>query len=219
MSLSVIIPAYNAASTIRKRIESVRKELPKTEIIVVCNGCSDGTEAAVPKGVKILSFPKKLGKGGAITEGIKNTSGDIVAFVDADMSFDARDLKKMISALSDYNCVIASKWKGKHFSEVKESFARKLYGRVWNFLANALFSLGVEDTQAGMKVFMRRFLPDSFVSRGFEFDVELLYAMKKRGARIFEYPVEISETRETTMKTYDVLRMMAGLMRIKLRAP
>jgi len=218
MSLSVIIPAYNAASTIKSRIETVRHALPEAEIIVVCNGCTDGTEAAAPTGVKILSFPEKLGKGGAIAEGIKNAPSDIVAFVDADMSFSARDLKKMTAMLDDYDCVIASKWKGKHFSEVKESFARKLYGRAWNFLVNALFALELEDTQAGMKVFRRSFIPASFTSRGFEFDVELLHAMKKKGARIFEYPVKINETRETTMKAYDVLKMMVGLLRIKLRA-
>ena len=217
MDVSIIIPAYNAENTLKERIVDLKKEIAP-EIIVVCNGCTDNTEklAKSIKNVKVLSFSEKLGKGGAIIKGLDKASCNKIGYIDADNSFQASDLKIMAKTLSDYDCVVSSKWKGSKFTNVKETSIRKLYSRVWNFLVRLLFGLKIKDTQAGMKIFKKRFLPKKFVSKGFEFDVELLYKMKKNGARIYEHGVKIKENKKSTMNKFDNIKMFFGLINIRL---
>lgn len=219
MEVSIIVPAYNAEETILARLEDLKSVMKGSEIIVVCNGCTDKTNkiARSIKGIKVLEFREKLGKGGAIRKGIERASYSVIAFIDADNSFYASDMKEMVKGLGKYGCVIASKWEGKDFVCVEESSKRKFYGRVWNLLVKLLFGLNIKDTQAGMKVFKRQFIPEKFVSNGFEFDVELLYGMKKRGARILEYGVRILKNKKSTVKRTDILKMLLGLIKIKLK--
>ncbi|MBI4018646.1 MAG: glycosyltransferase family 2 protein [Candidatus Aenigmarchaeota archaeon] len=218
MNVSIIIPAYNAEKTIAERITSIQQELKHIEIIIICNGCIDNTSIIAGKfgGIKVANYPDKLGKGGAIIEGLKHSSNDVIGFIDADMSFSAKDLKFMLSKIPAYDCVIASKWNGASFGQVKESGMRKIYGRCWNFLVNSFFDLNISDTQAGMKVFKKSFLPANFVTRGFEFDVELLAQVKKKGGKIYEHKVDIKETRSSTVKKTDILRMLIGILKIAL---
>ncbi len=215
--VSLVIPAYNAETTIAHRIAELREELKNAEIIVVCNGCTDDTAnlARNLKGVKVLEFPEKLGKGGAVAEGLKSASHEYAGFIDADMSFAAQDLKKMIAKLSVCDCVIASKWKETGFNNVKEGAKRKLYGRIWNFMVNLLFGLGVSDSQAGMKIFKKSFLPVNFVTKGFEFDVELLYKIRKNGGKILEYGVAVRKGAKTTMRRSDMATMFFNLIKLK----
>jgi glycosyltransferase involved in cell wall biosynthesis len=90
--LSIIIPAYNAEKTIgrtlREYVDYFSAEYEGDfEILIVANGCTDRTSdlvleqcARFPE-VRHSSFEGKIGKGGAIIEGFKAVTGDIVGFV------------------------------------------------------------------------------------------------------------------------------------------
>ena len=86
--LSIVIPAYNEAGRIQPTLEEYTRHFGKqrkgaTEILVVLNGCTDGTRtivesaaARVPQ-VRMLEFPGLLGKGGAIYEGFQAAPGRV----------------------------------------------------------------------------------------------------------------------------------------------
>jgi len=92
---SIIIPAHNEEGRIKKTLEdylAYYKNLGKDfEIIVVLNGCCDGTERIVdsflkqyPSHIKKEIFHAPIGKGGALIEGISKARGKIIAYTDAD---------------------------------------------------------------------------------------------------------------------------------------
>ena len=110
-SLSVVIPAFNEAATIRRVIEIVCaadfREL-QLEVIVVDDGSVDDTfdqavvvqqarlGAGAPEVIHVVRLPNNGGKGAALREGFLISSGDLVIVQDADMEYDPRDIGRMI---------------------------------------------------------------------------------------------------------------------------
>jgi len=223
--ISIIVPAHNAESFIEETLHGLRA-IKNAEIIVVCNNCNDNTYAKVEKvrkgwkNIVNLNSPFYTGKGGAILCGFAIAKGSVIGFVDADNVFYVSDIKKLIALTKKYDCVIGSKWKGRYFSYVKQSLKRRVYGRVWNFLIKTLFGLEYKDTQAGLKFFRKKVIDKInrfFICTGFEFDVELLWKIKKAGYGVYEVPVSLRQKEKSTMRTMHILLMLWNLMRLKLR--
>ncbi len=224
MKLSIVVPAHNEEENIGRFLSDLSKEFNKAEIIVVCNGCTDKTPEIVrnmkKQNVKLLVFNEKIGKGAAVIEGFKHSTGGYIGFVDADGAFDYDDIAKIIDGLKSSDCVIASKWKGQRFSSVQQSITRRISGRVWNFFVRKLLGLNVDDTQAGLK-FLRRDVFESidkkFACKGFEFDVELLFKIKEKGFKIKEMYTPIKNVKKTTFKPIHIPKMLLGLIRLRLK--
>lgn len=101
--ISVIVPAYNE----EKKISHVLKVLVNTvlvdEIIVINDGSSDKTRSVIKKfkKIKLINLKKNHGKSYAIVKGIKKSKGDIVVFVDADLTgLNDSHLSKLIKPLT-----------------------------------------------------------------------------------------------------------------------
>jgi cellulose synthase/poly-beta-1,6-N-acetylglucosamine synthase-like glycosyltransferase len=93
--ISIIVPAYNEAKTIKNCIKSLQSlDYPNFEIIVVDDGSSDNTfqEASQIEGAKVLR-QKNQGKPIALNNGISSSSGEIILTVDADTELDKGALK------------------------------------------------------------------------------------------------------------------------------
>jgi len=99
-SISVIIPVYNGERYIAEAIESVlAQEYLNIEIIVVNDGSTDGTEAVLRsyRDVRYIYQPKQ-GASSARNSGIRYSSGEFLAFLDAD-DFWTKDKLKMQTSL------------------------------------------------------------------------------------------------------------------------
>ena len=93
------MPAYNSAAFIRRAIESVwaQTHLP-LELIVVDDGSSDDTAAvaaAVDPRTKVVRQPNG-GPGAARNRGVKESSGDWIAFLDADDAWRPNKLERQL---------------------------------------------------------------------------------------------------------------------------
>lgn len=102
------------------------------------------------------------------------------------------DFEKLIHALNITDCAIASRRVEEARVSTSQPWGRRLSSKVFNILVNLLFNLGIKDTQCGAKVFKKdilNVLPE-IKTRGFEFDVELLWRIKNAGFKIKEVPVE-----------------------------
>lgn len=101
MKISVIIPTYNEAKVLENCIDSLKLQTQKDfEIIVIDDGSTDTTPLKLRGATKTLpnfSFieQKHEGPGAARNLGVKNAKGDILVFVDADMTFDKDFLFKL----------------------------------------------------------------------------------------------------------------------------
>lgn len=88
MSLSVIIPAWNASALLSQAIESVRRQaIVPEEIIVVDDGSLDATaELATSLGpdIRVIRHDRNRGPAAARNTGLRAAVGDWIAFLDAD---------------------------------------------------------------------------------------------------------------------------------------
>lgn len=106
-SLSIVIPAYNEAASIA---HVVRDFLPHADEVVVMDNCSkDGTaEIARKAGAVVHSRPLR-GYGDALRQGMDAATGDILVLVEADGTFRAKDLGKLLEYLKDADMVIGTR--------------------------------------------------------------------------------------------------------------
>lgn len=101
MKISVIIPTYNERKTLLESIESLGTQIFNDfEIIIVDDGSGDKTSEDLQNLQKTLPNFKFLkqnhkGAGAARNMGAKEALGDILVFVDADMTFDENFLEKL----------------------------------------------------------------------------------------------------------------------------
>ncbi|MCR4402169.1 MAG: glycosyltransferase family 2 protein [Firmicutes bacterium] len=100
--ISVIIPAYNEGSTVASTVRAARAGVVACgfpcEVLVVDDGSVDTTaQAAEAAGARVVSLGRRSGKGAALTEGVWQTTGDVVAFLDADLGDSASEVEKLIA--------------------------------------------------------------------------------------------------------------------------
>jgi glycosyltransferase involved in cell wall biosynthesis len=145
--VSVIIPAYNEAETIRDVIIQVKEIDPEFEIIVVNDGSKDQTgELAREAGAIVYSHPYNMGNGASIKSGIRIASGDILVFMDGDGQHDPNDIAKMLQYFPEYDMVVGARSKT---SQV--SIFRGLGNRMLNWLAGYVAKFRVQDLISGFR--------------------------------------------------------------------
>jgi len=211
MKISVIIPAHNEEHNIFNALKNISSFLEKKhydyEIIVSEDGSTDNTVEVARKfskknkKVNVIHSKKRLGKGGGILKGFKESDGDIVAFIDADLSSGPAELEKIVNAVRDGNDVAIASRNMKQSKIVKDRpFLRRIAAKGINILANSMFDLSVSDTQCGLKALSRdalkKILPQ-MTRNGFEFDIELLLRAKNFGMKIKEVPIIWEHKQET----------------------
>lgn len=113
--VSVIIPAYNAEKTIKKTIKSVLNQtFSDWELIVVDDGSTDSTKEVVAEikdnRISLFSFPN-AGVSAARNRGVNKSSGEFLAFIDADDLWTPDKLELQLKALQENpNAAVAYSW-------------------------------------------------------------------------------------------------------------
>lgn len=199
-SLSVVIPAYNEARRLPATLERVRAHLGGAkrvfEVVVVDDGSSDGTAdaaRAAGEAVRVLRHEPNRGKGYAVRRGMLAATGERRLMTDADLSTPIEALARLEAEIDrGVDVAIGSRAVAGARIEVHQPAYREAMGRLFNVLVQALLLPGLADTQCGFKLFTAAAAATAFGAcrlDGFSFDVEALYAARRRGLRIAEVPV------------------------------
>ena len=107
--VSVIVPTYNASSTIEKCLESIlNQDYPDLELIVVDDASNDDTLKKVSTfKTKIISNQKNYGAAYSRNVGVENTTSEIVVFVDSDVTLPPDATWKAIKKFQEYPNILA----------------------------------------------------------------------------------------------------------------
>ncbi|MGE0470190.1 MAG: glycosyltransferase family 2 protein [Nitrospira sp.] len=113
LSVSVIVPVYNGGEKFRRCLASLKEaHLPPREIIVVSDGDTDGSwHLAKQFGAKVSRFPSPGGPGRARNLGAARARGEILLFVDADVTVPKniiRQVKEIFAQHTETAAVIGS---------------------------------------------------------------------------------------------------------------
>jgi len=130
--VSIIIPTFNEESVIVDCLESFSKQTYKNlEIIVVDDGSTDSTLQKLDKVGKMKSqvtlvHQQHKGPGSARNKGVKKSTGQILVFVDADMTFDKDFITKLVDP------IVKNKTKGTFSKDEIVSNWNNIWARMWN---------------------------------------------------------------------------------------
>ncbi len=220
---TLIIPAYNEEA----RIPHLLSELAgaKGEFICICEGddrtpslISEFARANPEVCIRCDRRTSRLGKGGAILEGMRQARAPLVGYMDADASTSFAQMLALYALLNGQDVVIGSRWIEGSVLVRQQGIGRRFESRVFNLIIRVLFGLPFKDTQCGAKVFKKAAIDaviGQMVSTGFEFDVELLWRIDNSGFRIREHPISWHDRGDSRVRGADVLRMFSGLLRLR----
>jgi len=206
LRLSVIMPAYNEATTIKSGIEKVlNKKMHEMdiELILVESNSNDGTKEIVleyvdhPR-VTVIIEDKARGKGHAVRMGLKQAKGDFILIQDADDEYDIDDYDAVIEPLRDGReaFVLGARhgggaWKMRKFADQPvHAFVLNLGHWIFTGLVNVFYGVWLRDPFTMYKVFRRDCIEGiNFESNRFDFDFEILIKLIRKGFNPIEIPV------------------------------
>ena len=196
MRLSVIIPAYNEASTIATVIELVRAcGVPDLQLILVDDCSTDGTGAildALPPSpdLTILHHPVNRGKGAAIRTAQQHVAGDAVIIQDADLEYSPSEFPALLRPIAEgkAEAVFGSRYSGREI--LVDSFWHYFGNKVLTLASNIFSNLHLTDMETCYKMIRA----DLFTSltlecNRFGFEPEITAKLAARRARIYEIPI------------------------------
>jgi glycosyltransferase involved in cell wall biosynthesis/ubiquinone/menaquinone biosynthesis C-methylase UbiE len=194
VKLSVIIPAYNEAGTIKEIVRRVQETPFNKEILVVDDGSTDGTREVLAAlnstDVKVIFHESNRGKGAAVRTGFAAASGDYVILQDADLEYDPRDYAQLLEPLiaGDADVVYGSRFTGSPRRVLL--YWHTVANRLLTLLSNMVTNLNLTDMETGYKAFridvVRRL---SLESNRFGIEPEITAKVAKLRCRIYEVPI------------------------------
>lgn len=230
--IHIVIPAYNEESLIGTSVETLDEYLRTSgfpypyNITVVSNASTDRTDDIVrslarERSTVTLLALKKKGKGLAIREGWKG-AGDILAFMDADLSSDLKSFKNLIDVIVRGDAAVASGNRlGKNSRIEGRRFTREFVSRAYNFIVRILFTSSLDDHQCGFKAIRRdayESIAPKLKSNSWFFDTELLILARSHGYAIHAEDIYWNDYRKSKVSLFSTSwEMLCALLAFRDR--
>ena len=196
-TLSVVVPVFNEAATVRELLRRVLASPVDKEVVVVDDGSSDGTREIlagldVPP-VRVVLHDRNRGKGAALRTGFAAARGRVVVVQDADLEYDPAEFPVLLAPILDgrADAVFGSRFLG---GPHRVLYCRHRIGNaVLTFLSNLATNLNLTDMETCYKA-VRREVLQALVLREdrFGFEPEVTAKLAWAGARIYEVPISYS---------------------------
>jgi len=201
MKLSVVIPVYNEAATIRQLVDAVRAVPIPKELVIVDDCSSDGTGDVLEvlareyPDVRILRHARNAGKGAALRTGFAAVTGDFVVIQDADLEYEPQEYPKLLAPLlaGKADVVYGSRFIGGESHRVLY-FWHYLGNKALTLMSNAFTNLNLTDMETCYKVFRREILQKIRIEENrFGFEPEITGKIAAiPGCRIYEVGISYS---------------------------
>lgn len=196
--LSVIVPVYNEAQTVRELLAQVRAvdlgPQVDREIIIVDDCSTDGTldslraERDEPD-TFVIHHERNRGKGAAVRTGLAAAHGDILLIQDADLEYDPRDYPALLRPILEGRAkvVYGSRFLGEHKAMY---FWHTVGNKSLTLVTNILFDTTLTDMETCYKVFTADvYRSFRLRSERWGIDPEITAKILKRHNRIYEVPI------------------------------
>ncbi len=196
--VSVLIPAYNEATTIVDVVEAVRAvRVPRVsfEVVVVDDGSTDGTDRIcreqLADAIDVFERQPNQGKGAALRTAIAAASGEITLIQDADLEYSPSEYPKLLEPIlaGRADVVLGSRFAGSEAHRVLY-FWHMVGNRFLTLLSNVMTDLNLTDMECGHKAFRTELLRQIHLTEnGFGFEPEVVAKLARRRCRFYEVGV------------------------------
>ena len=199
MKISVVMPVYNEAKTVRELIKRVEDVDLEKEIIIVDDSSTDGTRNILKgldknPGIRVLYHDKNMGKGAALRTGFKHITGDIVIIQDADLEYNPQEYHRLIKPILDGRADVVY---GSRFVTTEERrvllFWHYLGNSFITFVSNIFTNLNLTDIETCYKVFKAEVIRSITIEENrFGFEPEITAKIAKKRYRLYEIGISYS---------------------------
>jgi glycosyltransferase involved in cell wall biosynthesis len=210
VTLSLIIPVYNEAPTLKLLVERVVAVDLDKELVLVDDGSTDGSRELLTelaeKGlaawlpnpeamrgrneVQVHLQPLNMGKGAALRAGIGRATGEIVVIQDADLEYNPQDIPGLIKPIQDG---IADVTFGSRFIGSPRRvlyFWHTVINQCLTLASNMLNDLNITDMETCYKAFRAEVIKNIDIEENrFGIEPELTAKVAKLHLRIYEVPI------------------------------
>ena len=221
-SLTVLIPAYNEELLIKKTTLSIFNYLKKIkidfEIIACVNSSTDRTEAIVKslskkyKQIRYASIKEK-GFGIALWKGIATAKKELITYMPADGEVDNSFIRDALKYIDKYDIVFGVRYLTDEYK--LENLFREFLSRAYAKIIKIIFCWEINEF-GNLKMFRadwaKRLLKEC-ESRGFDFQVEMLYFALRDKKSIKEIQIEFTNQKErkSTVKVFETIILLSRI--------
>jgi glycosyltransferase involved in cell wall biosynthesis len=196
--ISVIMPVYNEAKTIKEIVKKVQAVDLEKEIIIIDDASTDGTreilnELKDKEGITVLYHQSNQGKGAALRTAFKQVKGEIVIIQDADLEYDPNEYNKLLKPIIEgkADAVYGSRFLGGPHRVL--FFWHYVGNKLFTLLSNMLTNLNLTDMETCYKVFKASLLNKFTIeSNRFGVEPEITAKLAKLKCRIYEVDISYS---------------------------
>lgn len=220
MELSIVIPAYKEEEGIAGVIREIDTAMASSghsyEIIVVDDGSEDSTvEKAKLAGARVIEHLVNRGYGQAILTGMDNAKYDLIATMDADSSYSAADLVRILPQAQKFAMIIGQRT-GKEYKGRLLKYPARI---AFRFLAEYISGVAIPDINSGLRIFRKsvyNLLPKSHECKGFSFSTTTTLLFLAAGYSARFVPVEYRHRSGASKINYfrDTMRALQILLEI-----
>ena len=197
--LSVLMPVYNEARTLRTIVSKVLESPVELEIELICvDDCSTDNSLAVlqelaadDSRITVIAQPTNYGKGRAIRTAIENMTGDVAIIQDADLEYDPSEYQRVLQPIldGDADAVYGSRFASSERRRVL-FFWHSLGNKVLTTLSNMANDLNLTDMETCYKAVKADLMKSlRLTSDRFGLEPEITARLATAGARIYEVPI------------------------------
>ncbi|MGO9138866.1 MAG: glycosyltransferase family 2 protein [Syntrophales bacterium] len=215
--ISLIVPAYNEAASIKQTIEKIRQVMDHSqhmyELLVVDDGSADETaQIAETCDVRVIRHPANSGYGNALKTGLQHSQYDWCAIVDADESYPLDRLPDLIGYIPEFDMVVGARTGANYWGHFGKRIARTLL--LW--MISFVIGRQIPDANSGMRVFRKDIALAHIrrISSGFSFTTTITLAFFLEGHFVKYVPISyLARTGKSKVKLWiDSLRTLQMLV-------
>lgn len=196
--LSVVIPCFNEAGTVKEVLSSVLSSPWVAEVVLVDDGSTDGTldiarSVSDPR-LRIVAQPQNAGKGAALRRGFGLCTADFVVVQDADMEYDPSEYGWLLEPLllDKADVVYGSRFISSRPHRVLY-FWHSVGNRILTTASNMMTNLNLTDMETCYKVFRREVIQGLDLREDrFGFEPEVTAKVAAGKWRVYEVGISYS---------------------------
>jgi glycosyltransferase involved in cell wall biosynthesis len=200
VQISVVLPAYNEVNYLQpateKTIQTLKQFTKSYEIIIAEDGSTDGTAEKAKEiteknpNVKYIHRDQRLGRGTALNNAFKLSSGQVLVYMDLDLATDLKYLKPLVEAITVEGFDFSTGSRMLAESKAERTISRSISSKTYK----------LRDHQCGFKAFKREPLMEllnEVKATHWFWDTEIMVRAHRHGFKIKEIAVEWKSGKDT----------------------
>lgn len=227
--ISIILPCYNEGSIFKSSVSEIISTLrtlgTQWEIIFVEDVSSDETKKTVleilksNKNCRAIFHRQNEGRGKTVSDGIKNSKGEICGFLDVDLEVSASYIPIFVKEIENgFDMAVGKRF----YDQESSSFVRFVASKMYALIVKVFLGLPISDTEAGYKFFRKdKILPvvNKTLDKNWFWDTEVCARAHLAGLKISQVPVlfvKKPQKKSTVRLLPDTFKYLAAIVRFRL---